>query len=759
MPIGSPDHTSLLNAVRPLCPDIPSDVLQDFFARMDQEYFQRFEPSTIATHVRLTAQLTPEHPCTIAFAEQPNKRFEITIVAYDYFSEFATICGLLSSFGLNIEEGDIYTFAEHAAPITSRTNWMGYGPRIRAKSTPGLMKKKIVDVFRVLPVSGAELGVEQQQQLADALHSVIALLDKGQFTEARFAVNRRLVEQLGKRRGSFSGLLHPVQITFDNSQSPTDTVMDIRSDDTPAFLYAFANALAMRNVYISKAQFDVEEGKIHDRFYVRNRHGHKLTDTTDQQQLRLTAVLIKQFTHALTWAPDPTKALEAFDQFLDLTVQQAKGKAQQEALAFLSDKKTFPLLARLLGASDFLWEDFLRRQYSNLLPLLQDYRDAPLMTPKATLRKEVDRLVNKAKTDDARKAALNSFKDRELFRIDMKHIVEPDTALPDFSAALTQLAEVILDRSLKDCQAKLNTVHGPPRLANKKPCPFTVLGLGKFGGKELGYASDIEVMFVYGDAGRTGGKQPIENSEYFERLGAELLQWIEAKQEGIFHLDVRLRPHGGKGSLTNPFDEITKYYSDSGLAAPFERQSLIKLRHVAGDAALGRRVEAHRDSYVYSGKPWDIPEALALRRQQLKQLVERGTVNLKHSPGGIVDIEYAMQYLQIMHGHRLPVLRTPNTMQALAALIDHGLVTRQDGENLRKAYFFIRMLIDGLRMVRGNAKDRVLPPTDSDEFVFLARRVGYSTDDWQAGARHLETDIAQHMKLTKEFFERTFGRL
>ena len=759
MSIGSSDRASLLNSVRALCPNVAEDILQDFFSRMDQEYFQRFDPATIAAHIRLAAQLNSDRPCAIAWSEQRDTRFEITIVAYDYFAEFATICGLLSAFGLNIEEGDIYTFAEKAAQPPFRASWTGYGPRVRAKGTPGLSKKKIVDVFRVLPMPGNEWDSAQQAQLEESLHSVIALLDKGHVAEARVVVNRRLVEQLGKRRASFGGLLHPVQITFDNSQSATDTVMDIRSDDTPAFLYAFANALAMRNIYISKAQFDVEHGKIHDRFYVRNRHGQKLTDSTDQQQLRLTAVLIKQFTHALTWAPDPTKALEAFDQFLDLTTQQAKGKARQEALAFLSDKKTFPLLARLLGASDFLWEDFLRRQYSNLLPLLQNYRDAPLMRPRATLRKELDRLINRATTDEARKTALNNFKDRELFRIDMKHIVEADTTLPDFSAALTQLAEVIVDRSLKDCQAKLNRLYGPPRLANKKPCPFTVLGLGKFGGRELGYASDIEVMFVYGDAGRTGGKNPIENSEYFERLGQELLQWIEAKQEGIFHLDVRLRPHGGKGSLTNPFDEIAKYYSDRGLAAPFERQSLIKLRHVAGDAALGKRVEAHRDSYVYSGKPWDLRAALDLRRQQLKELVERDTVNLKHSPGGIVDIEYAVQYLQIMHGHRRAVLRASNTMQALAALVDCGLVTRQDGEDLRKAYFFIRMLIDGLRMVRGNAKDRILPPIDSDEFIFLARRVGYTTDDWRAGAKHLTSDIEEHMGKVTEFFERTFGKV
>lgn len=109
---------------------------------MDREYFRRFEPQTIAEHVRLTAQLTPEHPCEIAFAEQQDKRFEITIVAYDYFSEFATICGLLSAFGLNIEEGHIYTFADRIAPQSVRASWTGYGPRVRAKSSPALNRKK-----------------------------------------------------------------------------------------------------------------------------------------------------------------------------------------------------------------------------------------------------------------------------------------------------------------------------------------------------------------------------------------------------------------------------------------------------------------------------------------------------------------------------------------------------------------------------------------------------------------------------------------
>lgn len=753
-----PLDEQLKQTVSTLCADVAPDILQDFLSRMDQEYFRRFEPVTVAQHIQLAAQLTPEHPCEVTIAERDTQQFDLTIVAYDYFSEFANICGLLSAFGLNIEEGQIYTFTESAPAASPARSGYSSAPRLKPKTRPGLSRKKIVDVFRVQPGRGVPCGPDDQTRLIAELTALLKRLDAEQFDEARQAVNRQLVEQLGKRRSSFSGLLHTVHITFDNSQSPTDTVMDIQSDDTPAFLYAFANALAMRNVYISKAQVESEGTKIRDRFFVRNRYGQKLLDTDEQEKLRLTAALIKQFTHALTWAPDPAMALESFDQFLDLIVQD-EGKDSKEALAFLNDKKSLPVLARLLGASDFLWEDFLRRQHGNLLPMLTEYRKAPLIKPQAALRKELDKLVDKAKTDEARKEALNRFKDRELFRIDMKHIVEPSTSLPDFSLAISQLAEVIVERSLADCQAKLTKLYGAPKLDGKKPCPFAILGAGKFGGREMGYASDIEVLFVYGGPGRTSGKQPIENSEYFERLAQELLQWIEAKQEGIFHIDVRLRPHGGKGSLANAFDEACKYYSADGLAAPFERQALIKLRHIAGDAALGKKVEAHRDSFVYSGAAWDLSTALDLRRQQLTQLVEPGKVNLKHSQGGIVTIEYAIQYLQLMHGHKDPRLRTPNTLQALAALIDAGIIPRATGEDLRKAYLFIRMLIDGLRMVRGNTKDLVLPPADSDEFIFLARRVGYTTDDWQAGARHLQTDIEQHMRLTREFFERTFGKV
>ncbi len=751
-----PTRDQLLEQLTPLCGEAGPDILRDFVSRMDPDYFERFTTAEMARHIELANRLDPDHPCQLLVTDHPRHRADIVIVAYDYFSEFATICGLLSAFGLNIEEGRIYTFAETTVPQTRRpTN--AYGTRHRPKTRAGLSRKKIVDLFRVHPVEGTAFSATEHRRLGEDLTRMVHLLDAGKFEEARHYVNRQLVERLGKQRKTFRGLLQPVQIAFDNSQSPTDTIMDIRSDDTPAFLYAFANALAMRNVYITKAQFENVGAKLHDRFFVRNRHGQKLVDPKDQQQLRLTAVLIKQFTQALTWAPDPAKALEAFDQFLDVIVDDPTGTHAKQALDFISDKKSFPLLARLLGASDFLWEDFLRRQHGNLLPLLHDFRDAPLITPQKFLRHGLDRRIGRAKTDEAKKEALNRFKDQELFRIDMTHILDPATNLTDFSLALTELAEVIMDRSVRDCQASLERWYGVPRLANRQSCPFAVLGLGKFGGRELGYASDIEVLFVYGGPGRTGGKKGIENSEYFERLAQALLQWIEAKQEGIFHLDVRLRPHGGKGSLANALEEVRTYYSSSGISAPFERQALIKLRHVAGDIALGRQVEERREAFVYRDTPWDLATALDLRRQQLMQLVEPGTVNVKYSPGGLIDLEYAVQYLQLMHGHAHPSLRTPNTLQAIAALVEAGVLSRSVGENLRTAYLFIRMLIDGLRMVRGHAKDLVVPLADSDEFIFLARRVGYNTEDWQTGARHLQSDIERHMTTTARFFEEKFG--
>ncbi|HEV8539971.1 MAG TPA: hypothetical protein VGQ60_02300 [Nitrospiraceae bacterium] len=744
-----------LKALKPFCGNVEEEVIRDFVSRMDEDYFTRFAPPDIAGHVQLAARLDPDHPCQTAISKQTDGLFDIVVVAYDYFSEFGVICGLLSAFGLDIREGSIDTSAD--APTLPAPSGRGAGvPRRRTGIRPGLARKKIVDHFLVRPMAGASFDAAAQRRFTEELDRTIRLLDANRFQEARSRVNRQLVETLSRQRGAFTGLLYPVQIRFDNEASPHDTLMDIRSTDTPAFLYAFANALAMRGLYVRKARFENVGTQLHDRFYVRGRHGHKIEEPAEQQELTATATLIKQFTHFLTWAPDPAKAMEHFDHFLDRILEEARAG---KTLEFLKDKKTLALLAQLLGTSDFLWEDFLRRQHTNLLPLLDKYRRGPLLRPRPSLARDLRKRLAALRTAEQRRRALNQYKDEELFRIDMQHLVNPTAGLPEFSRALTNLAEVVLEQATVDCLATLTRLHGSSRLTGGKSCPYALFGMGKFGGQELGYASDIEVLFVYGGDGRTAGRRPLDNSEYFERVMQELLQSIEAKQEGIFHLDVRLRPHGGKGLLANTLAELQSYYSPSGLSAPFERQALIKLRFVAGNRQLGAAVEAHRDAFVYSSWPWDLGEALDLRRRQVKELVEPGQVNVKYSPGGLIDVEYAVQYLQLMRGHAVPSLRTPNTLAALAALEKRKVLKQDEADSLKSAYLFLRSLIDALRIVRGNAKDLVLPPRESEAFIFLARRLGYATERWEEGAARLAEHIDEHMERTSRLFERQFGRL
>jgi len=743
-----------LSGVKTLCPDLDDEVIRDFLSRMDSEYLQQFQVLQMAAHINLAARLDAEHLSQVAVEPRADGSSDIAVVAYDYFSEFAVICGLLSSFNLDIREGRIYTFSEPiVAPPPRRGN---AGPRGRAPRLTGLSRKKIVDLFQVQPISGALFDPDQQAQFSQELEEMIRLLDAQRFQEARNRVNRRLVETLGRNRIPFTGLLHPIRIDFDNDQSPTDTVIDLRSIDTPAFLYAFANGLAMRGLYIRKARFQRIGVELHDRFFVQGRHGGKIVDAADQQELRVTATLIKQFTHFLTWAPDPAKALDHFDRFLD---QLLEGGRSGRALDFLKEKKTLTTLARLLGTSDFLWEDFLRRQHANLLPMVESYQQVQLIRPKSDMVRELRKRLASNRSDEQRRRTLNQYKDQELFRIDMKHLLDSETSLVEFSRALTDLAEVVLEQTLRECQTRLSHAHGVPHQSDGQPCPVAVFGMGKFGGSELGYASDIEVLFVYGGAGRSIGREPLENSEYFERLMHGVLQSIDAKQEGIFHVDVRLRPYGSQGSLANSLDEVQRYYSGDGQAAPFERQALIKLRYVAGDEELGRQVEAHRDRYVYSDTPWPVDAAVDLRRRQIKELTEPGRTNIKYSPGGLIDIEYGIQYLQLLHGHRHRSVRTPNALQAIAALAKVKVLTAAETKDLRGAYLFFRKLIDGLRIVRGHAKDLVLPPRDSEAFVFLARRVGYTTETWEEGARKLAGDIERHMSVTHDFFSRRFGTL
>jgi glutamate-ammonia-ligase adenylyltransferase len=281
-----------------------------------------------------------------------------------------------------------------------------------------------------------------------------------------------------------------------------------------------------------------------------------------------------------------------------------------------------------------------------------------------------------------------------------------------------------------------------------------VLALGKFGGSEMGYASDLELLLAYGGPGRTD-RTGLENGGFYESLVREVVGFIAAPEEGLFRIDLRLRPYGGKGPLASPLQSLREYYRPGGEAAPFERQALIKLRPVAGDEDLGRAVERVRDEFVWSREPWDRETSLHLRDRQVRELVPAGRFNVKLSRGGLVDVEYTTQYLQIVHGRERPALRTPMTLEALARLEEAGLLSPAEHQMLGDGYRFWRRLADSLRMLRGHAGDLLLPEDGSDEAGFLARRLGYPGGRREAAAA-LRADVESQAARVAAIFDRRF---
>jgi glutamate-ammonia-ligase adenylyltransferase len=727
---------SLYQEVTKRCPDVDPQVTRALFAQLDADYFQLFTAPQIAAHLTLLAAVDDQHPVQVRVVPRNATSAEILLAAYDLFGEFSLITGLMAAYGLNILEGQIFSYQS------------GPGRTMPWGHTTGGM---IIDIFTVEYTPELPFDQHAQADFVAQLTALLQLLRQGKLQQARETLNYRLIDAIRTSQQAFSARLFPVDIRIDNDTSADWTVVHITAEDTPGFLYSLSNALAMRNVYIHRVSIRSVQGKVQDCLYVGWRRGGKITSEEGQRELRLIVALIKQFTHFLTIAPDPVKALRHFDQLLDRLANTAM---PSDDFQWLWEEGPLKALATVLGSSDFLWEDFLRMQYATLLPVLKDMEKTDRRLDKTSLACHLHRALQTVETVEARKSALNTFKDRELFRIDMRHLLHPELPFGLFSEELTDLAEVVVAAALDLAQHVLQARYGTPTCDDGGPCTFALFGLGKFGGRELGYASDIEMLCVYSGHGTTSGPEKIVVSEFAELLVQQVLDLIVAKRSGIFEIDLRLRPFGSHGPLATSVETFQHYYSQDGQAAPFERQALIKLRWVAGDSTLGRLIEAHRDAFVYSAAPFDLDTAIQLRQRQIDELVTPGTIDTKYSRGGLIDLEYTVQYLQLIHGASMPALRTTNTLEAMQALYSAGYLSPAEYRHLQKAYIFLRHLIDALRIVRGHARDLVLPPTDSEEFVFLARRMGYWED--QGTPAQLAADIAHHMQQAARIYDERF---
>jgi glutamate-ammonia-ligase adenylyltransferase len=722
-------HSAAIRAVYWGYFDAPAEAgavpqVQRHVLRMAPSYTQIFSAAEVARHAALAATLDGETLAAVEGEALPGGQWRVTIVANDYLGELTIICGLLFVHGWNIVDGHVFTYEPAAG------------------GAAGDQQRKIVDVFTVQPVARARaLPVAPQlAEYARELHALLALLQAGERRAARGQLARRVAAAV--EPAAASAPLPPLEIEIDNTADPRYTVLRLGAPDTVGFLYEFTNALAMQRVHIARVEVQTSGARVQDTLYVTDAAGARITAPDRQQELRAACTLVKHFTHLLPHSPDPAAALLHFHQFLGQLFARPNWPRE---LASLDRPPVLDALVRLLGVSDFLWEDFLRLQYDNLLPLVADEQALAAARPRAELAAELAASLQAQPDGAAQRTALNAFKDREMFRIDMRYIQGRITEFGQFSDELGDVAEVVVAAALGVCAAALAAVHGAPLLADGSACALAVCALGKCGGRELGFASDIELMFVYSGPGQTRGPRVLSNADYYERLVENFVALIAARRNGVFEVDLQLRPYGAAGRMAVSLESFATYFAPAGGAWDYERQALVKLRPVAGDAALGAQLLALRDEFVYTGARFDAGAMRAMRERQLRHLVTAGTLNAKFSTGMLVDVEYLVQALQITHGAHAPALRVPNTRTALAALRSAGVLDAPAHSALLDAYNFARRLINALRMVRGNARDLTVPPADGEEFAFLARRLGFGSRQPELAAQ-----LAQHVQAVQQ---------
>ena len=719
--------------------------LRRHIERMDASYAAVFSPDEIHQHAILAGQVDEANPVQVDVSPLDGAHWRVTIVGYDYLGELSLICGLLFVHGLDIASGHIFTY-EPLPAETPEPAGRSALPSLRQRPAADA-RQKIVDVFTVRPVEGA-LAPDLWQRYAEELTDLVRKLHFRRRDEVQGALTHRVADVLQQREGG-SPTVYPVDITIDNDSSPRYTLLEIAGPDTPGFLYELTNALALNGVYIARVEVNSVGSRVQDTLFVVDANGQKMTSSMRQRELRAAIALVKHFTHLLPLSPNPERALLHFRNFLSQLFERPNWP---DELVSVERPEVLNALARLLGVSDFLWNDFLRMQYANLFPVVSNVGGLEEPHSQELLAARLRDEVAAAPDAETRWQVINAFKDREMFRIDMRHILGHTVKFGTFARELTALAEAVVGAAYTLCEIGLVGQYGLPRLEDGSPCPISVVALGKAGGHELGFASDIELMFIYAGAGRTGGASSITTSEFYEKLVQEFVRGIRAKHEGIFEIDLQLRPYGKAGSMAVSLDAFRRYFGPGGPAWAYERQALVKLRPIAGDADLGGRIVTLRDEFVYTGVGFDVAAMQAMRERQLRHLVTAGAINAKFSPGCLVDIEYLVQALQITHGRQHPGLRLPNTREAMTALRDLGFLPPDDFSRLRAAHLFFRNLINALRMVRGHAKDLTVPPAGSDEFAFLARRLGESE-------QKLGEDIGRHAAAVQQLSNRLLDAL
>jgi glutamine synthetase adenylyltransferase len=438
---------------------------------------------------------------------------------------------------------------------------------------------------------------------------------------------------------------------------------------------------------------------------------------------------------ALQRAPDPDRLLVNCDRWLE-----SLGATLTYYRLFAETPHALKPVLAVLGASDYMADTLL--QNPELSEILLDVRLLTRPRPRSEMRRDLSRLLRACTSYWMQLDRLRAFKQQEYLRITALDLLGKAT-LTETMRALSDLADVCADAALEACHRELAAQQGVTGEHG-----FCILAMGKWGGHELNYSSDIDPIFLYSDEPRFRGAH--DPTRYLLKLAEMVVKVLsEPMRRGIvFRVDMRLRPEGRLGALARSVSSALHYYETWG--EPWERQAMLKARPCAGDLQVGEQFLERLQPWLYrpSLSETDFAEIVRLRERAEAQARARNAyeTDLKNGWGSIRDIEFSVQVLQLMLGGRLPRLRTPATLDALQRLKHARILASNEANALQDAYAFLRTVEHRLQLQFGHQTH--LLPTDPKARARLSKLMGFAEPD------AFEQTLARHRAVARAFRER-----
>ncbi len=378
---------------------------------------------------------------------------------------------------------------------------------------------------------------------------------------------------------------------------------------------------------------------------------------------------------------------------------------------------------RKLTTFSSLYENFLRRFPENIEWLNSAATNAQPWHVSELIR-DAKAIIGPAQSVDEWFQLLRRFRRRQSMRLTYRTL-NGLAQVPEVLEELTQLGEVVLRMSLDKIIPIWEERFGSPWIEQEnRRCGLAILGLGKFGGRELNFCSDLDLILVMEDDGycrKQDRETHTTNGEFYTRACRDLVARLqETTDEGfLYHIDLRLRPEGEMGPLVRTQSAMESYYFTAGQT--WERLAMIRGRVVAGDLDLGEELMENLQSFRYPRHPPPsiLREVAALKTRTEKEILGQENIdrNLKTGYGGIREIEFLVQALQLLHAGKFPFLQTHSVANALSQMERYEILPLQECRFLHKAYFFFRQ-VENLIQMRGEQQTHLLPSTPGWEETF-----------------------------------------